>query len=576
MKHRTLPSLLLNSLVAGTLAVAAAFPAGDASAADKAASARLLPPNVLFYLNIPSVPDLKTDLKESDYGRLWRDESMAEFRKDVEAKYREAAEKFERDSGMKLKDVLELPTGEITLAVLTRAGKLPSFAGIVDYGDNEQTVDALLGKLRDAMDERGAERSTERIDDVQVVVYKFKKDEDDDSSKGPDQVAYFLRDSRFVVGSDLTSLEQILARWDGKHDTTFANSRAFEYLAEKTKAGSGKPALTWYLSPMDVVRAGMTAANNPQVQIAAAFFPALGITKLKAMGGSAQLNTENFGSVSKTMIYVDMPATGVLKIFQFPAVNMTPPKWVPADVAGWFAANWDVETAYEAVGDLVDMFQGDGAWEKLMDKVADEGNGPKIHPRKDVVDHLSGRMQVVTLPPEDADDPNPVPRFLFGLELKDVQKMGDVLSRIAKTDGFPGTERQFRGKTIYEMDAAGNKMAYGIAADHLFLSSDVKLLEQVVLGGRESLADSDVFRRFSRHIPEKTSMRGFQRSDTQVRSVYEQMRAGKTGDEVEGVDFTKLPPFEKIRKYLPATASFAQPDERGVMFQSFSLPAKSE
>ena len=57
------------------------------------------------------------------------------------------------------------------------------------------------------------------------------------------------------------------------------------------------------------------------------FMPLLGINNLKGIGGNIDLVTDEFDSISRTLIYVDLPASGLLKVFQFPAVEQSPPSW---------------------------------------------------------------------------------------------------------------------------------------------------------------------------------------------------------------------------------------------------------
>jgi hypothetical protein len=44
-----------------------------------------------------------------------------------------------------------------------------------------------------------------------------------------------------------------------------------------------------------------------------------------------------------------------------------------------------------------------------------------------------------------------------------------------------------------------------------------------------------------------------------------------TGGALEGVDFSKLPPFETIEHHLLPTGTYAIPDERGALIVSFSV-----
>jgi hypothetical protein len=103
----------------------------------------------------------------------------------------------------------------------------------------------------------------------------------------------------------------------------------------------------------------------------------------------------------------------------------------------------------------------------------------------------------------------------------------------------------------------------------------VTLLEQVIRDtDTDSLADSKEYKTIASHFPAQTSMIGYQNQSSQLQAVYELFRSGGASGFLGGldIDFSKLPPFETIEKYLPASGSYAVPDERGALFVSFSLP----
>jgi hypothetical protein len=107
----------------------------------------------------------------------------------------------------------------------------------------------------------------------------------------------------------------------------------------------------------------------------------------------------------------------------------------------------------------------------------------------------------------------------------------------------------------------------------LMITTHVVLLEQIMRGesDRATLADSTDYRRISRHFPDRTSLLTFDKGDAQVEALYELVQSGAFGEIVPGVDLTKLPKFELIRKYLPSSGGYAVPDANGALFVSFSL-----
>jgi len=79
-------------------------------------------------------------------------------------------------------------------------------------------------------------------------------------------------------------------------------------------------------------------------------------------------------------------------MFNFPATQLTPPKWVPADVGAYTIVNWNILGAYTSVEKLIDQFQGRGATARMLDSLAE--NFPNIHPKKDVIDSIASSVEI--------------------------------------------------------------------------------------------------------------------------------------------------------------------------------------
>jgi hypothetical protein len=236
--------------------------------------------------------------------------------------------------------------------------------------------------------------------------------------------------------------------------------------------------------------------------------------------------------------------------------------------------NWNVQGAYKSIESLVDMFNGPGATARFLDSVADKG--PMIHPKKDLIDHLDGKIHFIqSEPKETEEDETPTPVYFVGFGLKDGAKMKKTLAAAAKSSGSNLETREFNGETIYEANQPGTdqSVSFAVTEGTLVFTNDVQLLEEVMRGqsGRGlALVDSPDYKKVAKLFPSKASMQVFQRSDAQFRMYYD--LAKKVGNEfVEGVDFSKLPSFEVISKYMTASGSFTVPDKKGMKTVSYSL-----
>jgi len=539
---------------------------------------RLLPPDVSVYVSIPDVDELKGRWFKTAFGSLTQDSVFEPFKGEITKALELVSSEIKKELGVSLNDFLEIPSGEFAFAVLTPQGKKPAVAMFLDFGDNKKTVDALMEKAEKALAEN-AESDDEEIDGTNVTSWKFKEG-------GPfNQMAYFIKDSMLVVSSDLDTAKGVLSRWDGKHSDTFADNDNYNLILEKCSTDDDNGLFVWYLNPNSLIQAVVTqaAAQNPQAALAMGFLDPLGITALKAIGGSYDMATENFDSITKSLLVIEQPTKGLMNIFQFPAIEQKPPKWVSASTSAWFSLNWDIAGAYTAIESMVDMFQGPGTVAALIDQFAQQEGGPKVHLKKDVIDVVSGRIQVVLEPGKKKDDEPAQDRIVVALGLKDAKKFQATLTKLTKMQGFPGQTREFQGSTIIEFevpDISGGlepkTAGLAIGKDQLMFSNDVTAIESMLRGStdEDALVDSAAYKTIAEHLPAKSSIVSFSRNDSQIETLWEMAKGGQAGLLLPQIDFSKLPEFDSVKKYLTPNGGYSVPDKKGVLFVSFGTKKK--
>lgn len=545
--------------------VAQAF-LGQARAEDDGATgAQLLPKDTLLFFSVPSIPESKTEFDKSLGGELLRDPQMKPFLDDVHKKIDELSGKLEQEIGVTIPELLAIPEGELTFALIERPTRKLTPILMVDYGDNKETVEKLLKKMHDGLDGDIAEHSTEEVKDVKVHVYTFKDNPKDNPYRS---LVYFNEDSYVVFSTEVDALKEVLERWAGDSTDTLANNDSYKYIQDKCKDESGDASAVWYISPIGLVQAGIGMAQStvPQAAFAGAFLPVLGLDKLKGWGGAGYTAAGDFNMVARSFVYVDQPATGVINVFQFPATDLAPPKWVSAETSMYFGGNWNVSQAYSAIETLVDGFNGRGTTARFLDQAANSDNGVGIHPKKDILDLLDGKFHLT----QDSDDSGN-PKFLLALDIKDAAKMKKTLAKAAKTEGAPVETREFNGETIYEIEAAPDQVvSLTVAGGHFVVTNDTPGLEAMLrTERRSSLVDSASYRKIAKHFPAKVSMLSYSNADSQLKAVYELLK--NADNPVEGIDLQKLPPFEVIQKYLRPSGSYTVPDKKGALTVQFQL-----
>lgn len=520
---------------------------------------------------------------KTSFGQMLQDEAFGPVKEDLKAWWEEKSDAAEQELGIPLADVLALLHGEVAFAVVQPPGKDLAAVFFVEIGEHRATLEALLEKAGEAMEEQ-AERSVESIEQTDVTTYLF---DESDEGGGSGSTSWFIRDEHFVLvfapaAQSPGIVQEILIRWDGEHESTFAEEETYRELMLKCQGDAAEePQVRWYFSPIDLFRSIVTLPQATQGPVSPAmvmgFLPVLGLDKFEAMGGTSTMMTDEFDSVSRTFLMVSQPTSGVLKMFEFPATAQEPPRWVPAQAAGYSSTNWDLAGAYRALEALVDFFQPPGTLATMIDQLAQVG--PRVHIKDDVINGLTGRIQTLgeLRPDVDLEGAAAQP-MVIALEVANEAAMAELVDRVAATLDDNLEMREFRDAKIYEAEipnvqGASQSMGVTVARGQLFVTTDVELLEGYLRddGATEPLVNSADYRRVAAHFPGQTSMLSFGRPAAQIKPVYEMLRSGPLGEMMPQVDFSKLPEFDTIAHYFNLTGSYAVPQDGGALIVQFGL-----
>lgn len=554
------------------LCLTATLPAADPIPVEKR-----LPPSVLAFVTCPNVTDLQNRMHDTSFGEMLQDPGFADFNDDLIKKFEEASEDVEDKIGMPMSDLLAIMSGEASMAVLRPIGQAPGMVVMLDCGDHDDIVNQLLAKTDAELTKQEAVKEVEDIDGTNITIYTIPPQ----NGRGTGlTVAYFLKDHTLAIGSSLAVLETILERWDGSDPNCFAENEHYKaMLSQCITDPEAKPVLKWFVTPIELIMAGLSLSPETQMYagIGSAYLPTLGLNRLKAIGGTTELATDEYDHLTKTVVITNPPASGLIKVFQFPDTLTTPPNWVPADAAQYMAMHWDIDGAYHAIGAIYDTFQGTpGAWEQFIDAISQQPGGPGLHLKDDVIDTLTGQVQGYMIIPAGADinASDFQPQGIVAIAVTDAVKAQKLLNVLVAEKGDV-TSREFKGVTVYEV--AGDKTAaFAVVHNHIFLAENVQRLESAIIGETANpLAKSPAYQAVAAHMPEKKSMTSWVDAALQWEAGYEKLRAGAFDNALEGaLDFGKLPPFETLRKYMRPTASYMVPTEKGSMTVNFTLRPK--
>ncbi len=121
---------------------------------------RVLPDSTVFLVKINDVKALREAFRQSQYGQLWNDPALKDFRDDLAAKLKDASKTLKEKIGVTLQELFELPQGAWrSRPSLARTPSCPSALAIIaDAGKNQEKMVEVLN------------RSTKQAEEAQAKV----------------------------------------------------------------------------------------------------------------------------------------------------------------------------------------------------------------------------------------------------------------------------------------------------------------------------------------------------------------------------------------------------------------------
>lgn len=575
---------ITHTLAASVMLLASLPLQAQTATATKVASDQILPQDTFLYVSMPDVTALKNFAKNSSLGNLYNDPSLAEFKEEVysaiDDDLQENLLKFQDTLGLSLEELLSIPTGEVSLAFSAGEGNSMGAVFFLDYGDSGEQVQMLLEKAEQALSQTPKlSMQDESFNGTAITMFEI-----DHGGPAPTPLAkefgWFVKEQRLVFSNRIELLEGVLTNWDGDAAKSFRDNEAYSYIMSKCQSSERSSLTTLYIDPIGMftklVQTGSLGQASMGAGMAMGFLPALGLNQMKAMGAVSEPGSGDFEAVSRSVFYAEQPPMGLMKAIQLDHAKKTPPDWVKENVTTYIATKWKIEEAFESVQSVVDMFSGAGTTAAQLDRAAQ--NGPGIHLKHDIIDQLTGDMQLITSPSENEELPGD--QMMVALGVRDDAAAADVLANIADQTGLELLE--FRGVELYEAagPAPGQAFSFAVSDGRLLLGMGGDLIKQVLRNDNDlrPLADSKDFQRISGFFPANAVSVQFSRPAETYRRFYEMLQSGEAAENFPGnqdlfskIDFSTLPPFEAIAKYIKPSGGYTVNDEHGMFMEAFQL-----
>lgn len=582
--------------------------------AERPNSALLLPESTLAVFRVADSRDLVERFQQTAAGRIGNDEQVKPLVGQLYSSIGEAFAAIEEEVGLSLDKILALPQGEICLAVTAPPAGLPAFMLIVEVGDQVPSIDKLLERLDEVARQRGSEKSTETVGDVELISYTF-------GSGDREKLTLFLRDGVLVAGNHGDQIKDLLAAWDGKLDPDnkrLASNRRFTTVVNRCQGDKDNPPqILWYVDPVTLAKVSLR--NNATAQVGLAILPVLGLDGLQAIGGSITMATEEFDEIQHLHILLEEPRSGVIEAIALASGDVTPEPWVPVDCSTYITLNFDVERSYDSIAKVYNSIRGENALQNEVQRNINDRL--ELDFERDLLAACNGRFTMLTWvqrPIQLGSQTN-----VIGVQLKDPKAFGEVVDKFTKKfadrleKSAYGTTTYWRVKTERPQEAEaprdGDEGArrrrlrmsirnpepcFAILGDYLLFSDSVQALEHMIVTSSDpskGLANDLEFKLILSKMRRQPgganpSMIAFSHPEESMKMFYELVQGEELRGELtrraernpffknvdKALNENPLPPFAVIAKYLAPSGGLMTTDETGIHYASFTLRRKSQ
>lgn len=571
------------------------------SSAAVPAPEQLLPADTLAVLAIPDYARVRAAQKESPMYLLWGDSAVAPFReKLMNQLQKKVVEPIESQLGIKLEDYAEVVQGQVTVALTQNGwtGKLDPVPGLlilVDSRDKKELLKTNLDAARRKGAESGQKLRTERIRDVEFTIItvdpaNVQEALDADETVPKVEIAVGQADSLLIVATNLKDAEKVVARMGGGSAPCLAEQAAFQ--ANATAMFREAFSYGWiHFAPLGEIivkratEAAAEAGGDPSVPQPDKVITALGLTGLKTLAFVGRHSAE--GDSADLLLGVpENSRRGLFKMLATETKDAAPPAFVPADAVTFNRWRLDGQKFWAALNGLVNEISPgtmEGAVLTSINQLAQQKD-PNFDFLKSVVGNLGDDLVSYTKAPRGTslEDIGAQPSlFLMGSPRADqfVQALRSLVNGAMSMPMLPGAggemkEREFLGRKIYSLElpgATGSPKTLMMVASggYAAFSTDNALIEEFLRSGDSKPKPlsatpglSDAAQKIGGTA---TGLFGFQNDKESLRPIYEMLRANNdllnamlgamiedsdAGGLMDWLDFSLLPPFDKIAKYF--------------------------
>ncbi len=345
----------------------------------------LLPETTVSFVQVDNFRDLMGKFQASSFGQMFEEEAIANLRDGLFEEAKLAYEDVKDEVGLEVDDLMALPAGEMTFAVIVPRRKDPEFMLILELDDDTEALDRVLDRGRQfALEESGEEVTAEESTEDGIEYESFSVD--------GKRVKFFRLGGLLVGSTSEDELEAFVDRWAGREVEKvrpLSSNRKFITIMNRCLGSEElKPEARFFVDPIALAKS--STRGNVSAQVALNFLPALGLDGLLGIGGSMLLSEDDFESVVHAHVLLADPRSGIFEMIALKPTDVEPEPWLPANAVNYMTTSWDIDQMMSELTTIVEAFQGENAVDEWIQENINEEL--ELDLKEDILSHLTGRV----------------------------------------------------------------------------------------------------------------------------------------------------------------------------------------
>ncbi|MEM9367560.1 MAG: DUF3352 domain-containing protein [Planctomycetota bacterium] len=596
-------------------------------------ASQMLPANTLAYIRIDNALELRRGLGDSSMGQMLAAPKLAPFASDFYRTANEAFQMVAAQFGLELDQLLTLPEGQVAVALIpgqteteaaaedslrddreltddeirkrvqARRRQQNSFGVVivVDAGGNASTMQRLVDDLTGLATLNQFVMEDESIDGVTLNRVRRPR------RNGP-LIEWFRSDSLFCIGLGYGTATDALKRLrgvaidpdadpnQGDNETLAENADFGAVMSRSMGAEMEIPQVTFFLSPYQIVtrlvsRSGAGLFVAPIVED-------LGLRKIRGLGGSLFRGGEDIEGISHLHVVVEPPRDGFFGVLRPTTGEQSPPPWVPSDVTSYMNVHWDIATAFDNLGKIVNSFAGEGRFDELLENRIQKRLD--ISARDDFINNLTGRY--VTIQRYQRPAAWNAQARVHAFEVVDTEVAETMLKKM--DDKLPSEEFRPERMGSITVNFARERMrnrpgmrkierSFFLMDRWLMIADSRQVIEQMLRsrdGATDRLSNDLDYELVMAEITTKVEggepfLTSFTRDAESLRMLYEQAASPWTRDMLKSagennpflkrfsdlMERSELPNFDQLEKYFGTTGIFGYDEAQSIHLGAITL-----